>query len=253
MRILVTNDDGIHAPGLLTLERIARTIADDVWIVAPAEEQSGAGHSLSLADPIRYREIDERRFEVAGTPTDCVVMAVRKIMPGLPDLVLSGVNRGQNIADDVTYSGTIAAAMEGTTLGLKSIALSQVTGIHGNGFSYAVAEHYGANVVQRLMDIAFGPGVLMNVNFPDCRPDELQGIEVTRQGKRDINLLTVDERVDARGRNYYWLGFQRERGRPPAGTDLNAVFNKRISVTPLHMNLTQIDAMEPLRRALEAK
>ncbi|RPH72788.1 MAG: 5'/3'-nucleotidase SurE, partial [Hyphomicrobiales bacterium] len=206
MRILVTNDDGIHAPGLEVLETIARNIADDVWVVAPAEENSGAGHSLSLADPIRYRKLGERRFEVAGTPTDCVVMAVRKILPGMPDLVLSGVNRGQNIADDVTYSGTIAAAMEGTLLGLKSIALSQVTGIHGNGFSYEVAAQYGTGVVKKLMAMTFGPGVLMNVNFPDCRPDELQGVEVTRQGKRDVNLLTVDERVDARGNNYYWLG-----------------------------------------------
>jgi 5'-nucleotidase len=251
MRILVTNDDGIHAPGLATLERIARAVSDDVWIVAPAEEQSGAGHSLSLANPIRYRRIEERRFEVAGTPTDCVVMAVRKILPGMPDLVLSGVNRGQNIADDVTYSGTIAAAMEGTTLGLKSIAMSQVTGIHGNGESFAVAEHYGAIVVQKLLKLEFGPGVLMNVNFPDCRLDELQGIEVTRQGKRDQNLLTVDERVDARGRNYFWLGFQRERGNPPLGTDLWAAFNRRISVTPLHLNLTQVEAMEALRQVLD--
>lgn len=252
MRILVTNDDGIHAPGLETLERIARAISDDVWIVAPAEENSGAGHSLSLADPIRYRKLGDQRFEVAGTPTDCVVMAVRKILPGMPDLVLSGVNRGQNIADDVTYSGTIAAAMEGTLLGLKSIALSQVAGIHGNGFSYEVAEHYGANIVKKLMGMNFGPGVLMNVNFPDCRPDELAGIEVTRQGKRDVNLLTVDERVDARGQNYYWLGFKRERGNPPVGTDLWAVFNKRISVTPLHLNLTQVEAMEAVRAVLEA-
>ncbi|MGH6854022.1 MAG: 5'/3'-nucleotidase SurE [Aestuariivirga sp.] len=252
MRILVTNDDGIHAPGLETLERIARSLGGEVWVVAPAEEHSGAGHSLSLANPIRYREIESRRFEVAGTPTDCVVMAVRKIMPGNPDLVLSGVNRGQNVADDVTYSGTIAAAMEGTALGFKSIALSQVAGIHGNAFSYAVAEQHGPELVKKLITMEFGPGVLMNVNFPDCRPGELQGIEVTRQGKRDQNLLTVDERVDARGRNYYWLGFKRERGTPPVGTDLRAVFNKRISITPLHMNLTQVEAMEALRQVLEA-
>ncbi|HUR43616.1 MAG TPA: 5'/3'-nucleotidase SurE [Aestuariivirga sp.] len=251
MRILVTNDDGIHAPGLETLERMARSIAEDVWVVAPAEEHSGAGHSLSLADPIRYREIEAKRFEVAGTPTDCVVMAVRKIMPGNPDLVLSGVNRGQNIADDITYSGTIAAAMEGTSLGFKSIAFSQVTGIHGNGFSYAVAEHYGPALVKKLAAMEFGPGVLVTVTFPACRADELQGIEVTRQGKRDQNLLTVDERIDARGRNYYWLGFKRERGNPPVGTDLWAVFNKRISVTPLHMNLTQVEAMEALRQVLD--
>ncbi|WP_374334199.1 5'/3'-nucleotidase SurE, partial [Aestuariivirga sp.] len=244
MRILVTNDDGIHAPGLETLERIARTLTDDVWIVAPAEENSGAGHSLSLAEPIRYRKIAERRFEVAGTPTDCVVMAARKILPGDPDLVLSGVNRGQNIADDVTYSGTIAAAMEGTQLGFKSIALSQVTGIHGNGFSYEVAEHHGPAVVKKLLKFSFGPGMLLNVNFPDCRADEVQGVEVTRQGKRDVNLLHVDERVDMRGNNYYWLGFKRERGNPPVGTDLWAAFNRRISVTPLHMNLTQLEALD---------
>jgi len=253
MRILVTNDDGIHAQGLEVLERIARSISDDVWVVAPESEQSGAGHSLSLADPIRYRKIEDRRFEVEGTPTDCVVMAARKIMPGLPDLVLSGVNRGQNLADDVTYSGTIAAAMEGTVLGLRSIALSQAAGIYNNGMTYEVAEHYGAGVVRKLLDVPFGPGVLININFPDCRPDELQGIEVTRQGKRDQNMLIVDERVDARGRNYYWLGFKRERGNPAAGTDLRAVFDKRISVTPLHMNLTQLEAMEAMRAALEAK
>src|SRR5687767_12319373 len=159
MRILVTNDDGIHSQGLETLDRIARSLTDDIWIVAPSEEQSGAGHSLSLANPIRYREIDKRRFEVAGTPTDAVVMAVRKIMPGLPDLVLSGVNRGQNLAEDVTYSGTIAAAMEGTALGLKSIALSQVTGIFGNGMSFDVAEHFGAKVLAKLVPLEFGPGV----------------------------------------------------------------------------------------------
>jgi 5'-nucleotidase len=253
MRILVTNDDGIHSQGLETLDRIARSLTDDIWIVAPSEEQSGAGHSLSLANPIRYREIDKRRFEVAGTPTDAVVMAVRKIMPGLPDLVLSGVNRGQNLAEDVTYSGTIAAAMEGTALGLKSIALSQVTGIFGNGMSFDVAEHFGAKVLAKLVPLEFGPGVLININFPDCRPEELQGIEVTRQGKRDQNMLIVDERVDARLRSYYWLGFKRERGNPPAGTDLRAVFDRRISVTPLHMNLTQVEAMETLRSALDAK
>jgi 5'-nucleotidase len=248
MRILVTNDDGIHAPGLVAMEAIARSISDDVWIVAPDEERSGAGHSLTLTNPLRYHRIDSRRFEVSGTPTDCVIMAVRKIMSGMPDLVLSGVNRGQNIADDVTYSGTIAAAMEGTALGLKSIAMSQVTGIHENGDTFEVAKSHGTAIVRKLMEMNFGPGVLMNVNFPDCRSDEVAGIEITRQGKRDQNFLLVDERSDGRGNPYYWLGFARERGNPPIGTDIWAAFNKRISVTPLHMNLTQIDAMEALRQ-----
>lgn len=247
MRILVTNDDGIHGPGLDVLETIARTLGDDVWVVAPDEERSGAGHSLTLSNPLRYRKLGERRYEVEGTPTDCVIMAVRKIMPALPDIILSGVNRGANIADDVTYSGTIAAAMEGTALGIKSIAFSQVTGIYDNGESFAVALAHGPAVAKKLAAMTFGPGVLMNVNFPDCRPDEMQGIEITRQGKRDQNALHVDERVDARGRHYYWLGFSRERGNPPAGTDLAAAFNKRISITPLHMNLTQVEAMDALR------
>lgn len=251
MRILVTNDDGIHGPGLVALESIANTLSDDVWVVAPDEERSGAGHSLTLSHPLRYRQIDKRRFEVTGTPTDCVVMAVRKIMPALPDLILSGVNRGSNIADDVTYSGTIAAAMEGTQLGIKSIAMSQITGMYGNGESFAVAEKFGAEIVRKLIAMNFGPGVFMNVNFPDCRPDEMAGIDVTIQGKRDQNYLLVDERMDGRGNPYYWIGFARERGNPPAGTDIAAVFNKRISITPLHMNLTQLDTLAELKIAFK--
>jgi 5'-nucleotidase len=247
MRILVTNDDGIHGPGLVALENIARAISDDVWVVAPDQERSGAGHSLSLSHPLRYRQIDARHFEVTGTPTDCVVMAVRKIMPAMPDLILSGVNRGSNIADDVTYSGTIAAAMEGTQLGIKSIAMSQITGMYGNGESFAVAEAHGVAIVKKLLTMDFGKGVLMNVNFPDCRVDEVAGLDVTIQGKRDQNYLLVDERKDARGHAYFWLGFGRERGQPPAGTDIAAVFNKRISVTPLHMNLTKNEMLDPLR------
>ena len=248
MRILVTNDDGIHGQGLVALEEIARTLSDDVWVVAPDEERSGAGHSLTLSYPLRYREIEKRRYEVTGTPTDCVVMAVRKIMPGLPDLILSGVNRGQNIAEDVTYSGTIAAAMEGTSLGIKSIAMSQVVGMYNNGVDFAVARKHGPEIVKKLNAMTFGPGTLINVNFPDCRADEVAGIDITMQGKRDQNYMLVDERMDARGMPYFWLGFARERGTPPAGTDLASVFNKRISVTPLHMNLTQIDALDTLRQ-----
>ncbi len=247
MRILVTNDDGIHGPGLEALEKIARSISDDVWVVAPDVERSAAGRALTISHPLRYRQIEKRKFETTGTPADCVVMAVRKIMPALPDLILSGVNRGQNLADDITYSGTIAAAMEGTSLGIKSIALSQVVGMFGNGESFAVAEKHGASIVEKLLKMDFGPGLLINVNFPDCGPDEVAGIDVTIQGKRDQNYLTVDERVDARGHAYFWLGFARERGTPPKGTDLASVFNKRISVTPLHTNLTQVDALSKLQ------
>jgi 5'-nucleotidase len=172
-------------------------------------------------------------------------------MPEPPDLVLSGINGGQNMADDVTYSGTIAAAMEGTAIGLRSFALSQAYGILGSRqLSFDVAEAHGAELVRRLYGLDLGPGVLLNVNFPDCPPDEVSGIEVTRQGKRDQSLLHVDERIDTRNRAYYWLGFKRENSNPPVGTDLRAVAERRISVTPLHMNLTQLEALKALRLAL---
>ena len=248
MRILVTNDDGIHGPGLKVLEAIARTLSDDVWIVAPDVERSGAGHSLTLSHPLRYRHIEGRHYEVSGTPTDCVIMACRKIMPGMPDLLLSGVNRGQNIADDVTYSGTIAAAMEGTSLGIKSIALSQCMGIYDNGITFAVASAHGAEIVHKLVAMDFGDGNFINVNFPDCRVDEVAGIEITSQGKRDQNYMVVDERMDNRGEPYFWMTFKRDKGVPPAGTDLEAVFSRKISVTPLHMNLTQADLLAKLHK-----
>jgi 5'-nucleotidase len=162
-------------------------------------------------------------------------------------LVLSGVNRGQNVADDITVSGTIAAAMEGTALGIKSIALSQVIGIYENGTSFAVAATHGEAVVRKLLNFDFGAGNFMNVNFPDCRADEVAGIDITMQGKRDQNYMTVDERADNRGSSYFWLGFKRERGIQIDGTDLAAVFQKRISVTPLHANLTQHTVIENLK------
>ena len=249
MRILVTNDDGIHGPGLKVLETIARTLSDDVWVVAPDVERSGAGHSLTLSHPLRYRHIEGRHYEVSGTPTDCVIMACRKIMPGIPDLLLSGVNRGQNIADDVTYSGTIAAAMEGTSLGIKSIALSQCMGMYENGTTFSVASVHGADIVKKLIALDFGEGNLMNVNFPDCRVNEVAGVEITSQGKRDQNYMVVDERMDNRGEPYFWMTFKRDKGVPPAGTDLEAAFSRKISVTPLHMNLTQVNLLAKLRTA----
>ena len=249
MRILVTNDDGIHGPGLKVLENIARTLSDDVWVVAPDVERSGAGHSLTLSHPLRYRHIESRHYEVSGTPTDCVIMACRKIMPGMPDLLLSGVNRGQNIADDVTYSGTIAAAMEGTSLGIKSIALSQCMGMYENGATFGIASAHGADIVKKLVALDYGDGNFMNVNFPDCRIDEVAGVEITQQGKRDQNYMIVDERLDSRSEPYFWMNFKRDKGVPPAGTDLAAVFARKISVTPLHMNLTQMDLLAKLRAA----
>lgn len=253
MRILVTNDDGINADGLIVLENIARSISDDVWVVAPEFEQSGASHSLSLSDPIRMRQIDEQRFAVKGTPTDCVLMAVHKALPEKPDLVLSGVNRGHNIADDVTYSGTIAAAMEGTVLGIRSIAVSQAQGINNNSpICYDPTIEKGPEVIAHLANVETGPGGLLNVNFPDCHPDEIKGVEATRQGKRDQANFRLDEREDGWNKPYYWFGFRQEKSNPAPGTDLWALYENYVSVTPLHVNLTHVEALDSVRGALNS-
>jgi 5'-nucleotidase len=252
LRILVTNDDGIHAPGLKALEKIARKLSSDVWVVAPEEEQSGSAHSLSLANPLRVRKLSAKKYAVRGTPSDCVLMAVRHIMMEMPpDLVLSGVNRGQNIADDVTYSGTIAAAMEGTQLGIPSIALSQAFGFSGHAnVKWATAEHFAPEIIKKLVAAGWPEEVLINVNFPDVVPGSVTGIEVTRQGKRDQSLVRVEERIDARNNPYYWLGFERILSNPPQGTDLRAIYEGRISITPLHMDLTHMRTSKALSDAL---
>src|SRR3984893_3209596 len=176
MRILLTNDDGIFAPGLDVLEKIARVLSDDVWVVAPETDQSGVSHSLSLNDPLRLREVDARRFAVKGTPTDCVIMGVRHLMEdSAPDLVLAGVNRGQNVAEDVTYSGTIAGAMEGTILGIPSMALSQAYGLTTRQNPHWVtAMRYGPDLIHRVLQEGMPRDVLININFPDCAPDEVK-------------------------------------------------------------------------------
>jgi len=249
MRILLTNDDGIDAEGLQTLRAIASHLSEDVWVVAPQVNHSGAGHSLSLREPLRMTEIDERTYAVRGTPTDCVIMAVRHLMADhRPDLILSGVNRGQNIAEDVTYSGTIAAAFEGTLVGIKSIALSQAFGGPAGRFmNWKTAEAFAPGIIRKLIDRDWPEGVLMNVNFPPYPGDEVNGIMLTRQGRRDQSLMGIDQRHDTWGTPYYWLAFQRKQSEPPRGTDLWAIYNGYVSITPLDMNLTQ----ESLRGSLE--
>ncbi|MBL8586996.1 MAG: 5'/3'-nucleotidase SurE [Methylobacteriaceae bacterium] len=240
MRILITNDDGIHAPGLAVLERIAHKLTDDVIVVAPETDQSGVAHSMSLNDPLRLREVSPERYAVRGTPTDCVIMGVRHILNARPDLILSGVNRGANVAEDVTYSGTIAGAMEGTLFGIPSIALSQAFGPTTGrmGILWGCAEAHGAAVVSRILDLGIPPDILVNVNFPDRQPEEVKGVAVTVQGKRDSELMNVEERKDGRGLPYYWLTFARRPFAPGHGTDLEALSQGRISITPLRLDLT---------------
>lgn len=253
MRILVTNDDGIHAPGLDACVRIAQALSDDVWVVAPEFDQSGVAHSLSLSDPLRLREVAPRRYAVKGTPTDCVIMAVRHILETPPDLVLSGVNRGQNIAEDVSYSGTVAGAIEGTILGIPSIALSQAFGpATRENPSYETAETHGPGVIRTVLAEGIPAGIVINVNFPDRLPGEVEGIAVASQGKRDQKLMRIEARRDGRNNPYFWIAFERRVQSTAPGTDLRALDEGRISVTPLRVDQTDEPFMTRLAQVFEA-
>ncbi len=249
MRILLTNDDGIDASGLAVLERIAGRLSDDVWVVAPSEEQSGTGHSLTLTHPIRLRRYGERRFSVNGTPTDAVMMALAHLMKeSPPDLILSGINRGANLAEDATYSGTVSAAMEGALAGVPSIALSQAYARQGMGATvhFAAAEQWGERVIAALMAEPMARGNLVNVNFPALDPADVKGIRVCRQGFRDYGRLRIVERQDPRGFPYYWFGLAATVETAGHRTDLESVADGFVSVTPLHLDLTHEPSLATL-------
>ena len=258
MRILLTNDDGVNATGLKVLEKIARALSDDVWVVAPADEQSGAGHSLTLSVPVRLRRLGERRFSVTGTPTDAVMMAIARILKDSPpDLILSGINRGANLGEDVTYSGTVSAAMEGALAGIPSIAMSQAYSREGLGDTpgkekiaeadrFATAEAWADEVLRPLIGTPMALRTLVNVNFPPLPPGEVKGIRVVRQGIRDYGRLRIVQRTDPRGFNYYWFGLAPAVQTPEHDTDLEALADGYVTVTPLHLDLTHEDSLDEL-------
>ena len=250
MRILLTNDDGIHAPGLAVLEKIAAQFSDDVWICAPSEEQSGAGHSLTLNHPVRLQKFAERRFAVTGTPTDSVTMGLRQVLDSPPDLILSGVNRGANLGDDVTYSGTASAAMEGALAGIRSIALSQVISpeTRGTDQEFAQALEWAPKVIEPLIDAPFGNRTFLNVNFP---PRGAQGIRVTRQGFHDYSRGSVVEGTDPRGLRYFWFGLHPIEHTLDHGTDLEAIDDRYVTVTPLQLDLTHYPTIDTLAGRFE--
>ena len=236
-QVLVCNDDGINAPGLKLLEKVLTSLAREVWVAAPETEQSAVSHSLTLRRPLRIRKLSARHFALDGTPTDCVLMGINEIMKSTPpDLVVSGVNRGGNLGEDVTYSGTVAAAMEGTLLGVPSVALSQVYA-DGHPVKWATAEKWTAKVLKKLTAESWPSGVLINVNFPDVTAGRVTGIEVTRQGRRKIGSELVWG-TDPRGEPYYWIGAQRREEKYSPGIDLEAISRGAISITPLTMDLT---------------
>lgn len=250
MRILLVNDDGIHAPGLEILENIAKSISDDVWIVAPDVERSGASRALTLSDPIRVRKIKERHFSCSGTPTDCVILGVLDLVEGKkPDLILSGVNRGQNLAEDVTVSGTVAGAVQGMQMGIPSIAISQSINYHlGEDVRWDVSKKHGAEVVKKLLKHTWPPSVIMNLNFPDSLKNDELIIEATYQGAREEDVNHLDRRADPRGNDYYWLGYNNQNFTPPLGSDLRAITEGHVSITPLHIDLTERDVLNQLKK-----
>ncbi len=235
-RILVTNDDGIHAPGLKALERVARSLSGDVWVVAPESEHSGASHALTLRRPLQVHRLGQRRYATSGTPTDCVLIAVKHIMEkSPPDLILSGINRGANLGEDVIYSGTVAAALEGALLGIPAIAFSQVR--RGNDVPFKTAEAFAPEIIGRLARFDWPKGVLMNVNFPALPADQVRGIRVGPQGRR-LTGTQVKFANDPFAREVLWIGdFPTDETDDPA-TDLGAIAAHMISVTPLQVDLT---------------
>ena len=251
LRILICNDDGIDAPGIKLLERVARTLSSDVWVVAPDSEQSAVSHALTLRRPLRIRKVSRRRFAIDGTPTDSVVMALNHIMKDKrPGLLLSGVNRGANLGDDIPYSGTVAATMEGTLLGIPSIAMSQVFR-HPHPLKWSTAEKHAPGLIRDLLAVGWPENVLLNINFPDVIASQVNGVEITRQGKRTLGDLLVDAREDARGVPYYWIGYRRHHGTYAKGTDFDAIANGKISVTPLQFDRSHPATVRSLRAALK--
>jgi len=251
MRILLTNDDGIHAPGLEVLEAIAREISDDVWICAPHDEQSGTGHSLTLHLPVRLIEHGPRRFSVTGTPTDSINLALRKLFRDhKPDLVISGVNGGENLADDVTYSGTISAAFEAALAGIPAVAMSQAMREAGHGF--AAAQAWAGRVLTPLLDLRMAKRTLVNINFPALAADEVRGIRVVRQGFHDYARGALVEGIDPRGRPYYWFGLEDIEHTMDHGTDAEAVGDGFIAVTPLQVDLTHYSSIDTLAERYSA-
>lgn len=247
-RILVTNDDGIHAPGLKVLEGIAKSLSNDVWVVAPETEQSATSHSLTLRRPLRTRRHDPQRFSVDGTPTDCVLAAHHHIMADKkPDLVLSGINHGANLGEDVLYSGTVAAAMEAAILGVRAIAFSQMRPNEGK-IAWRTAEDYAPDIIRRLASIAWADDLLFNVNFPPLPPEAVNGIKTCRQGRRDEGT-SVTEGADPVGRPYLWIGNFQSDVSSGRDTDLSAVIEGSISLTPLHLDLTHKTTLKTLSEA----
>jgi len=240
--ILVTNDDGVHSPGIIALSKAMKNLGD-AFIVAPDRERSAAGHSLTLHRPLKAEEIREHVFSVNGTPTDCVTLGINKLLPLKPDLVVSGINRGANLGDDITYSGTVSAAIEGTIFGIPSVAFSLIANKH---YHYETATFFATKIASYVLERSLPYDTLLNVNFPNIRKEEIRGIKITRQGKR-IYENSIQETFNPWGEKYYWIGGGRTFWEHGDEADMEAVQQNYISITPIHLDLTNHSALSFLR------
>jgi len=240
--ILVSNDDGIGSTGLRVLAESLRVLGD-VVVVAPDRERSAAGHALTLSRPLRVSPVDEGWYSVDGTPTDCVALAVMELLPRRPDLVAAGINHGSNLGDDVTYSGTVSLAMEATLQGIPAFAVSVVG---KRDFDFRAAAMFSRRLAQEILRRDLPQGTLLNVNVPNLPPEGIRGIAVTRQGRR-VYSETVVRKMDPRGKAYYWIGGAEAMWEHPGGTDYEAVTGGWISLTPLHLDLTNHRVLDELK------
>ena len=244
--VLLSNDDGINAQGLKSLELILRPIVKELIIVAPESEQSATSHSLTLRRPLRINQLSEEHFSVDGTPTDAVLLGVTEISKGRQiDLIISGINRGGNIGEDVTYSGTVAAAMEGTLLGVPSIALSQIY-TDNHRVKWSTAEDWAPKILQKVLSIKWPSSVLMNINFPDIESSKVTGVEICVHGHRKINSELQRGR-DPRGDEYFWIGMQKYDSDSTPGTDLEATARGAIAITPLSLEMTHTQTLNKMK------
>jgi 5'-nucleotidase len=249
--ILLSNDDGIDSEGIKTLEEAVRDLGD-VFVVAPDEERSAASHALTLHKPLRINERDPRHFSMNGTPTDCINFGLFVILPRKPDLIVSGINHGSNLADDVTYSGTVSAAFEGSILGTMSIAFSLETpDSDKDPFQFDTARHYARKLVERQLKNPHDPSVLLSINIPNRPLSAVKGVRVTRLGKRIINETNIIRKEDPRGRPYYWIGMGPKDFEPDPQSDLHAIDQGFVSVTPLHLDLTHYPSIHQMKEWAE--
>jgi 5'-nucleotidase len=252
MRILISNDDGINAKGIRTLAECL-AFEHDVFVIAPDRERSAAGHALTLNDPLRVEEVDmgidvARSWATSGTPGDCIKIGISAILEEQPDLIISGINHGPNLATDVLYSGTVNAAMEGAVLGYPSIAISLASSANHHNADFIYASHFILRFIPKIKNINFPKKTILNINVPSVAADDISGIQITKLGTK-MFTDAYEKRIDPRGRTYYWLAGEIIDNAEEEDTDITAIRNNRISITPITFEITHKSIMAELGKA----